>query len=245
VDIRSLEGFEHYLAVEDDNLSSNMAILGSDYQLVFDLDNLFEMCLNITLPKDSNFEISAFLYLITHQEFYCGMASFLKLHKTQSFRCLRAAIDSTFTAYYLSKNPDKIETYLNKGKNSANWDNVFRNMKPFIKNNRKIFPLAAGLVEIYELCSKFAHADPEGILHKYFVNKEEQKLYVHYFDFEKSADDYKKWFGFFSFYFFKTFLIYWHEFLKKEAGKRKREIEYLIREFKFTINDFRRRYALQ
>jgi hypothetical protein len=245
MDIKSLEGFEHYLAVENDNLSNGTAILGNDYQLVFDLDNLFDVCLNITLPENSNFEISAFLYLITHQEFYCGTASFLRLHKTQSFRCLRAALDSTFTAYYLLKNPDKIETYLDKSRNGASWDNVFRNIKPIIKNNRKIFPLAVGLTDIYDLCSKFSHADPEGILHKYFMNKEEKRLYAHYFDFEKTSTDYKKWFAFFSFYFFKIFLIYWHEMLKKEAGKRKKSIEYLIREFRLKVNDFRRRYALR
>ena len=173
------------------------------------------------------------------------MASFLRLHKTQSFRCLRAALDSAFTAYYLSKNPDKIEIYLDKSKNYANWENVFRNMKPVIKNNRKIFPLAAGLTEIHDLCSKFAHADPEGILHKYFMSKEEKRLYAHYFDFEKTPSDYRKWFTFFSFYFYKIFLIYWHEMLKKEAGGKKKEIEYLIRQYKFRIDDLRKRFAMR
>jgi hypothetical protein len=245
MDIKFLEGFEHYLAIEDDNLSKTVALLAEDYPLVLDLDNLYNSCLNIALPADSNIMMPAFLHLISHQEFYCGMASFLRLHKTQSFRCLRAALDSTFTAYYLLKNPDKTEIYVAKIGNAAKWDNLFRNIKPIIKNNQNIFPLAAGLPEIYDLCSKFAHADPEGILHKYFMNKQEKRLYAQYFDFEKTPGDYKTWFAFLLFYFFKVFLIYWHEMLKSKAGKRKKEIDYLIKEYKVKINALRKKYPIR
>jgi hypothetical protein len=245
MEIKFLEGFEHYLAIEDDNLSKTVDILAGDYPLVPELDNLYNSCLKITLPSDSSIMIPAFLHLISHQEFYCGMAAFLRLHKTQSFRCLRAALDSTFTAYYLLKNPDKTEIYLDKSANTSAWENLFRNIKATIKNNRNIFPLAAGLPEVHDLCSKFSHADPEGIFHKYFVNKQEKRLYAQYFDFEKTPNDYRIWFAFLLFYFFKVFLIYWHEMLKNRAGKRKKEIEYLIKEYKVKIDDFRKRYPLR
>ena len=243
--IKLLEGFEDYLTIENDNLSKTVAVLAKDYPLLLDLDNLYNSCLDITLPAESNIMIPAFLHLITQQEFYAGMASFLKLHKTQSFRCLRAAFDSTFTAYYLLKNPDKTEIYLNKIENSATWDNLFRNIKVTIRNNPKVFPLAVGLPEIYDLCSKFAHADPEGIFHRYFMNKQEKRLYAQYFDFEQTPDDYRKWFAFLLFYFFKVFLIYWHEMLKNKAGKSKKEIQHSIKEYKTKIDDFRRRYPLR
>lgn len=245
MDIKFLEGFEHYLEVEDDNLSKTIAILAEEYPLLLELDHLYNSCLNISLPSDSNIEIPAFLHLISHQEFYGGMAAFLRLHKTQSFRCLRAALDSTFTAYYLLKYPDKTEVYMERGKNSSAWENLFRNIKATIKNNKNIFPLAAGLPEIHDLCSKFAHADPEGIFHKYFMDKGEKRLYAQYFDFEKTIGEYKKWFVFLLFYFFKIFLIYWGEMLKSQAGKRKKEIEYLVGEYKLKIKDLRRRYPSQ
>jgi hypothetical protein len=244
MEMKFLEGFEHYLAIENDNRSKTPAILAEYYPLVIELDNLYNSCLSIALPAESNIMIPAFLHLISHQEFYCGMASFLRLHKTQSFRCLRAALDSTFTAYYLLKNPDKTEIYLDKNGNSSDWDNLFRNIKTTIKNNQKIFPLAAGLPDIYDLCSKFAHADPEGIFHKYFVNKQEKRLYAQYFDFEKNTGDYRRWFAFLLFYFLKVFLIYWHEMLKNRAGKKKHEIEFMIKEYKTKINDFRRTYPV-
>jgi hypothetical protein len=245
MDITLLRGFEHYLSIEDENMSKNIAVLGKDYQLIFDLDDIYNYCLNIALPEDSNLMIPAFLSLISHQEFYAGMSSFLKLHKTQSFRCLRAALDSTFTAYYLLKNPDQTEIYLNKSGNPLLWEKFFRNIRLTIKNNRKDFPLAGGLPGIYDLCSKFAHADPEGIFHKYFMDRRELKLYAHYFDYEKTPDDYKKWYVFLLYYFYKIFLIYWHEMLKERAGKRKKEIVNLVKSFKSKINDRRRIYPHQ
>lgn len=245
MDIQLLKGFEHYLTIEDNNLSKSIALLENDYQLVLDLDNLYNVCLNVTLPEDSNFRISAFLYLISHQEFYSGIASFLRLHKAQSFRCLRAALDSTFTAYYLLKNPDATEIYLDKSRNPSTWEGLFRNIKATIKNNQKIFPLAVGLPEIHDLCSKFAHADPDGILHRYFMDKEEKRLGAHYFDYEKTHIDYKKWFAFLLFYFFKVFLIYWNELFKNRAGGKKGEIGYLIKEYKGKINNFRKKYPFR
>jgi hypothetical protein len=244
MEIKVLEGFEHYLAIEHENLSNTIAMLEEGYQLVLDLDNLYNSCLNISLPSDLNIEIPAFLHLISHQEFYSGIAAFLRLHKTQSFRCLRAALDSTFTAYYLLKNPDKTEIYLDRGRNFSEWESLFRNIKATIKNNQNIFPLAVGLPEVYDLCSKFAHADPEGIFHKYFMDKRGKRLYAQYFDFEKTVGDYKRWFVFLLSHFFKIFLIYWNEMLRGHAGKRRKEIESLAKDYKVNINDFRKRYPL-
>jgi hypothetical protein len=245
MDIKPLRGFEHYLEIGDDHVEKNSVLLGDDYQMIADLDNLFTNCLNIALPDDSNLAIPAFLNLISHQEFYAAMASFLRLHKTQSFRCLRAALDSTFTAYYLLKNPDQTELYLNKGKNPSAWESIFRNIKVTIKHNRSVYPLAAGLPEIYDLCSKFSHADPEGIFHKYFMDKRRLRLYVQYFDFEKTSDEYRKWYAFLLFFFFKIFLIYWDEMLKGRAGKMKRDIDYLIKEYRTKITVLRKKYPVR
>jgi hypothetical protein len=242
--IKLLKGFEHYLEIEEENVGKTISLLDEDYPLVLELDNLFNACLTITLPYDSNIVVPAFLHLISHQEFYSGMASFLRFHKTQSFRCLRAALDSTFTAYYLLKNPDATEIYMNKTGNPSEWEKLFRNIKTTIKNNQKVFPLAVGLAEVHDLCSKFAHADPEGIFHKYFMDKQEMRLHAQYFDIDKTSDDYKKWFTFFIFYFYKIFLIYWNEMLKNKAGKKKKNIEYLIKDYKAKINDLRKKYPL-
>ncbi len=242
---RVIRGFEHFLSIEDENAGKNITELNHDYALILDLDNIYCACVTITLPDDESLMMPAFLNLISHQEFYNGMAAFLRLHKTQSFRSLRVALDSTFTAYYLLKNPDDIELYLNRNTHLPQWERVFRNIKQTVRNNQKQFPYAAGLLQVHDLCSKFAHADPGGILHKYFMDREQKILHVNYFDSESSPFDYNKWFAFFLFYFFRVFLVYWNEMLKKNPGGMKREITNMIKEFKGNIRELRSMYPLR
>jgi len=240
-----IRGFEHFLEIENENADKNISALENDYALILDLDNLYCSCVAITLPDDEKLMMPAFLYLISHQEFYYGMASFLRLHKTQSFRSLRVALDSTFTAYYLLKTPDDIELYLNRSAHSPQWERVFRNIKLTIRNNHKKFPYAAGLLQVHDLCSKFAHADPAGILHKYVMDREQKILHVNYFDYENSPYEYKKWFAFFLFYFFRVFLVYWNEMLTKNAGRIKKEITDMIKDYKGKMKELRSTYQLR
>lgn len=240
-----IRSFEHFLEFELENVAGNMAMLEKDYSLIQDLDHIFCSCVAITLPDDEQMMMPAFLYLISHQEFYYGMASFLRQHKTQSFRSLRVALDSTFTAYYLLKHPDEIPLYVNRSTHDPQWERVFRNIKMTIRNNQKTFPHAAGLISVHDLCSRFAHADPAGILHKYFLDKEKKILHVNYFDYESSSRDYKTWFAFFLFYFFRVFLIYWHEMLIKHAGPMKKELLHMIKDFKSKVRRLRDIYPLR
>jgi len=241
---RTIEGFEHFLSIEDKHLSDTIAFLGKDYQLILDLDTLYFSCLKVALPADDTLVMPAFLYLISHQEFYYGMAAFLRRHKAQSFRCLRAALDSTFTAYYLLKNPDETEKFLNKNVYYPMGENPFRNLKATIKNNQKMFPLAGGLMKVHDLCSKFSHADPESIFHKYFMDREDMVLHVKYFDYEKKPRDYKKWYAYLLFHFFRVFLIYWNEMLRKDAGSMKKEIAQLVADYTVRINAYRKKYPV-
>ncbi len=174
-----------------------------------------------------------FLYLITHNEFYRAMSSYLRMHKSKSFRSLRAAIDSTFTAYYLLKHPDKVEVYLSKiiGEKKPEWDKIFLNIKRTIKNDIKEFPLAEGLSEIHGFCSIYAHSDALGILHKYNIDEKRSRLEAKYFDYETNIEDYKKWFVHIVYVFLKVFLIYWEEIFKKFAGDNLTTIEININEY--------------
>ena len=76
------------------------------------------------------------------------------------------------------------------------------------------------------------------------MDKKEQRLYAQFFDYEKTAGDYKKWYGFFIFYFFKIFLVFWNEMLKKNAGGRKKHIDNLVKGYRTRIQDFRNRYPI-
>lgn len=240
-----IRGFEHFLEIENDNKEKNLTVLGDDYALIPALDHIYSSCVSITLPDDNTLMMPAFLYLISHQEFYYGMASFLRLHKTQSFRSLRVSLDSTFTAYYLLENPDEIGLYLSKSTHSPEWERVFRNIKLTIRNNQKKFPYVTGLLQVHDLCSKFAHADPGGIAHKYVMDREKKILHVNYFDYENSPSEYKKWFIFFLFYYFRVFLVYWNEMLRKYADGMKSEITSLIKDFRGKMKELRSAYPLQ
>ncbi|MCG2722013.1 MAG: hypothetical protein L6290_08375 [Thermodesulfovibrionales bacterium] len=240
----TIKDFEHFLMIEQKNLFHNISGLEKDYDLILDLDRLYLSSLNVTLPEDSNIMIPAFLYLISHQEFYYGMASFLRLHKTQALRCLRVALDSTFTAYYLLKNPEETDSYLQKKEDVFQWEKLFRNIKMTIRNTQNKFPLVVGLTEVHDFCSKFAHADPDGIFHKYYMDIDKKILRAEYFDYDKNHDEYKKWFVFFLFYFFRIFMIYWNSMLKNSAGGMRKEIAGLTKDFRNRIDELRKKYPL-
>lgn len=240
-----VRGFEHFIEIEHSNVSRNIALLEDDYRLIPHLDVVYSSCIDITLPSDEHLIIPAFLYLISHQEFYHGMASFLRSHKTQTFRSLRVSLDSMFTAYYLLKNPDETELYLNRSSRLRQWERVFRNVKMTIQNHQKQFPSAAGLTAVHDLCSKFAHADPSGLLHKYSMDRAKKILLVNYFEYEKNVEELRRWFTFFLFYFFRVFLTYWNEMLKKHAGSKRKHIASLIEQFREKITELRSLYPLQ
>lgn len=191
-----IRGFTHFMGVEEENVIINIANLGGDFFLIHNLDNLYISCFNLKPISEKSLKMPIFLYLITHNEFYCAMSSYLRMHKSKSFRSLRAAIDSTFTAYYLLKHPDKVEVYLSKiiGEKKPEWDKIFLNIKRTIKNDIKEFPLAEDLSEIHAFCSIYAHSDALGILHKYNIDEKRSRLEAKYFDYETNIEDYKKWF---------------------------------------------------
>ena len=187
-------GFTHFVGIEEENVLMSIANLGEDYFLIHNLDILYMSCCDLKIDNE-NLKIPAFLYLITHSEFYFGMISFLRLHQSKAFCSLRTALDSAFTAYYLLKNPEKTSVYLSKinGAKNPEWNKIFRNIKNTIKNKIDYFPLAKGLPQIHEFCSIYAHSDALGILHRYNIDKEKSRLEAKYFDYEPTVEDYKKW----------------------------------------------------
>lgn len=242
---KQINGFTHFAGIEEENVLINIANLGEDFFYIIHLDTLYMSCLNSEIDK-KNLELPVFLYLISHNEFYIGMISFLRMHKTQSFRCLRAALDSVFTAYYLLKYPDKISLYLNKIEVQKNkeWNKIFLNIKRTIKKDIDNFPLAGDLLEIHEFCSIYAHSDALGILHKYDLDKERSRLEAKYFDYE-TTEDYKKWLAFLLFFFFKIFLIFWNEIFISMVGDKQEEIRNKIIEYKEKLQILMKKYPLE
>ncbi len=244
-DIRDLI---HFFGIEESNLLGSIANLGEDYFLIHNLDMLYQSCTMLKPLDDKNLKIPLFFYLIVHGELYNAVSSYLRIHKSISFRCMRSALDSAFTAYYLLKKPDKIDVYLSKLTENGDkelekeWKSTFLNIKKTIKKDIKNFPLAKGLPEIHEFCSIYSHSDALGILHRYHEDKEKSMLQAKYFDYEKSHDDFQRWLGRVLVTFFNMYLIYWQEVFIHRAENKLRQIESNISEFQKRLKIYTDKY---
>jgi len=205
---QKLADFIHFLAAEKENTIKICANLGNDFYLFYNLDILFQKLLEVGIEPNKNILLPAYLFLNVHREYYLGIDHFLSLHNTKSFLNLRSAIDSTFTAYYLLKNPEKLDVYLHTIRRhevneelKKEWKNIFLNIKRTMKENEKSFPLSKKLVEIHEFCSVYAYADALSIVTRY-ADSPRDTLELNYFDYEQTPEDYKKWMGVLLFGFF-------------------------------------------
>jgi len=246
--VKPISDLMHFFGIEESNLLGNIANLGQDYFLIHNLDILFQSCTRLKPIDDQKLKVPLFLYLIVHGEFYKAISSFLRIHKSVSFRCMRSAIDCSFTAYYLLKHPDKLDIYLSKLSEDKNkeidkeWNKTFLNIKETIKNDIENFPLAKGLPEIHEFCSIYSHSDALGILHRYIEDRENNMLQAKYFDYEKSHNDSQRWLARILVTFFNIFLIYWQEVFRQRAEEKLPEIENCIVEFQKRLKNYTERY---
>jgi len=236
--------FTHFLGIEKENELKTVIILGDHFLLIHNLDILFQKSLEVELNK-AEFKIPTFLFMNAHREFYLSMASFLRLHSSNSFRNLRCAIDSTLTAYYLLKYPDSREIYLSNVKKEKNekWNKIFRNIKKTIKGDLDTFKLADGLCQMHEFCSIFTHSDALGVMTRYIEDKNNLRLEANYCDYEKNQNDYKKWFGALLYAFFMIFVVFWKELFEKIASNElSKKINIRIDTYKSKLDEFRKQY---
>jgi len=70
-------------------------------------------------------------------------------------------------------------------------------------------------------------------------------LEAHYFEYEDSLEDYKKWLGCLLSTFFLIFLIFWKEMFKERAADKLKEIEIRIDAYSKRITLFREKYRLR
>ncbi|MDD5358606.1 MAG: hypothetical protein PHX80_05645 [Candidatus Nanoarchaeia archaeon] len=245
----NIRDFIHFLGIEQENQIKSSVNLGEYFFLIHNLDILYKEALKIKVDKKEH-KIPAFLFLNVHRELYLSMTNFLRLHKGKSFCNLRSAIDSTFTAYYLLKNPDKENVYKANIKlgseEEAEWDAIFRNIKATIKKNITDFPLAKELIEIHEFCSIFEHSDALDVLGRYVEDKEKMTLEANYFDYEETDDSYKKWLIKILFSYFMIFGLFWAEFFKERAPEEiSRVINIKAKTYQTKLDELRKRFPVK
>jgi ABC-type antimicrobial peptide transport system permease subunit len=249
--INIISDIMQFFGIEESNVLGNIANLGTDFFLIYNLDLLYKSCTALRAIDDRSLKMPVFLYLIVNAEFYNSISSYLRLHKSISFRCMRSALDATFTSYYLLKKPEKLDVYLSKLGDDKNkemvkeWNKTFRNIKRTINDNIKEFPLAKGLPEIHEFCSIYSHSDALGILHRYQEDKGSSMLLAKYFDYEKKNDDFHKWLTCFLVTYFNIWLLYWREVFIHIADNKLNEIEKNIVEFQNNLKNYTERYPFK
>jgi len=248
---QKLNNFIHFLAAEKENTIKVCVNLGKDFFFFHNLDILFQKMLEIGIEPSKNILIPSYLFLNVHREYYLGIDHFLSLHNTKSFLNLRSAIDSTFTAYYLLKNPEKLDVYLQTIKGhkvdeelKKEWKSTFLNIKRTMKDNETSFPLSKKLVEIHEFCSVYAHADALSLVTRY-AESPGDTLELNYFDYEQTPEDYKKWMGTLLFGFFEVLIVFWKEFFESRAKNKSQEIITRLKTYNNVLTEFRGKYKFK
>ncbi|MBW2544065.1 MAG: hypothetical protein JRD43_01065 [Deltaproteobacteria bacterium] len=240
-----------YFGIEESHMFGNIANLGNDFFLIHNLDVLYRSCTELRPIDDRSLKMPIFLYLIVNAEFYNSISSYLRLHKAISFKCMRSALDSAFTSYYLLKYPEKLDVYLSKLGDDKNkemlkkWNKTFRNIKRTINDNIEEFPLAKGLPEIHEFCSIYSHSDALGILHRYQEDKGSSMLLAKYFDYEEKHDDFHKWLACVLVTYFNIWLLYWREVFIHIADNKLSEIENRIVEFQKNLKSYTEKHPFE
>lgn len=240
-----LDDFNHFVGIEEYNVITSMANLGEKFFLIYNLDLLYRNCTKLKQPLDDpKLKLPAFFYLITNSEFCFAMISFLRKHRSKSFLSLRVALDYTFTTYYLLKYPEKEGVYLagdvnaETGEKNNEWYKIFFNIKNTIKNKPEDFPLATALPAVHELCSKYAHSDAMGIMHRFKIDREKSRLEATYFDYDKTGEEYIQSFANLLTGFFSIFMIYWELIFKNMGGTEVSAIETAIQNYALRLRNY-------
>ena len=231
--------FLEFLGAEESNQLKSCIHLKDVAIQIGKLDILFKTVINETSIVEEEHKIVVFLFLNVHREFYLSMANFIRLHTSKSYCNLRAAIDSTLTAYYLLNNPDKQEIYLLNRKDKCaeikavkEWNRIFKNIKSTINNSINDFPLAVDLIKTHDFCSRFAHADAIDLLTRCFENVKTGNLRVTYFDYEKTNRAYKTRLIDILSFFGEICNLFWKIVFKKRASKK------VVQDFTLHITAF-------
>ncbi len=238
-----------FIGFEQHNELVSIANLKGELGFLQELDEIYQETKDaFPANKNNNTHIMVALMLLrTHSEFYISMSQFLKSHLSKAFLSLRIAIDASFNAYYFTKHPEHAKDYINE--KSQLQKKIFWNIKKYVKDRPKDFPLAQGLIKIHELSSNFAaHPSFESLVYKYqhIVSNEQKKeeIKLNYFDGLDFADFMAYYFGLLKGYFM-VFQLYYNCFYKKEFKIEYPERDRRISAFEVKINQKGKQYPLR
>jgi hypothetical protein len=162
--------FLEFLSTEEQNLLTSMCNMREEFDLFFNLDEIFKEPLIRLKPKADDVAIPQ-LYFFVHYHMFISVSGLLRVHLSEALSSTRKAIDGALTAYELIEHPEKTSAYING-------DRHFLNIKAALKKRMEkqpgAYPLATGLIGLHELCSQFgSHADFSSFAHRLQINRSE------------------------------------------------------------------------
>jgi hypothetical protein len=186
--------FLEFLSLEEHNLLASMCNMREEFDLFFNLDEIFKEPLNRLKPKPDDIVIPQ-LYFFVHYHLLISVADILRVHLSEALSSTRKAIDGALTAYELITHPEKTTAYLN---GDRHFQNIKAAVKKRIKKEPGSYPLAVGLVGLHELCSQFgSHADFSSFSHRLQINRKELgdvEVVFDYFHKPEKPDEFKYYF---------------------------------------------------
>ena len=217
---------------QDGNFTKALLNLGTNTQTMFQLDEFFAYPLEQhRTPFKESETLIASLYLETHKGYCLCMINFLRSNISVSLMLLRKTIEATLTAYHLCKYPGDEKIFTDR--KHPRYKKIFWNIKKYVEENPKNYPLAMKLIKMHDLASKFAsHSTVES----HFINLNSEKGRdgednAVTLDFIEPLDHktFEAWYFSLIKDFVNCYEIFWKEFFGKK--------------FKIIDEDYGKRYA--
>lgn len=200
--------FLEFLSEEEHNLLASMCNMREEFDLFFNLDQIYKEPLVRLKPPLDDIVIPQ-LYFFAHYHLFISVASLLRVHLAEALSSTRKAIDGALTAYELIEHPEKTADYLNGDRHFANIKSA---LKKCLAENEESYPLANGLINYHELFSKFgSHADFSGFAHRLKVDRNENgdtTVQFNYFHKPEKAIEFRYYFLCVLYSYYQMFLIF-------------------------------------
>lgn len=200
--------FLDFLSLEERNLLASMCNMREEFDLFFNLDQIYKEPLVRLKPCPEDVVIPQ-LYFFAHYHLFISVSCLLRVHLSEALSSARKAIDGTLTAYKLIKEPQETESYLN---GERQFINIKSTIKKQLAEDADSFPLAKGLIRLHELFSQFgSHADFSSFAHRMQVirdvNRDTEVLFD-YFHKPENPEEFKYYFLCVLHAYFQMFLIF-------------------------------------
>jgi len=163
-----MDKFLEFISNEEKVFLENQSKLQNEYALFVILDDIYQkpiQNIDSILDKDKNLIqhnlAILLLYNLAHLNLYLSISCFLRAHFSEALFHCRKGIDTGLSAYKIILEPNLASAYLNA--ESQEYKKIFKRIKQHFKeemnNNSNKYSLANGLIDVYEKCNPYSHAD--------------------------------------------------------------------------------------